>query len=234
MSLRDNILIRRHAIAPVDLERLSRHVQRARMEQSAVSDFAEQSNSGGVRWVINTNVRDTHHLHQTTAVTRKLRSIVKAGATAFINPYYKVEVRDWEPPQLLHYGVGGHYIQHVDAETLYTDDAGLKLWEKTLDRDLSVVYFLNDDFRGGELVFPRLKLTLRPKAGTLVCFPSDHNYVHGVRPVKTGRRFTLVTWLRVAGMPGVDEINQRTMDEYHRRWPKQIRQRPRVAKGGAG
>jgi predicted 2-oxoglutarate/Fe(II)-dependent dioxygenase YbiX len=142
-------------------------------------------------------------------------------------------VRDLEPPQVLHYGSGGHYIPHVDAETLFKDDSGLDLWEKSLDRDLSVVCFLNDDFTGGELVFPGLDLAIKPQAGTLVCFPADHNYIHGVNAVTTGHRYTLVTWMRVRGMPTMDEINDMTMDEYHRCYPKQIDQPPRVMKGGA-
>jgi predicted 2-oxoglutarate/Fe(II)-dependent dioxygenase YbiX len=97
----------------------------------------------------------------------------------------------------------------------------------------SVVYFLNDDFSGGELFFPVLDLVIQPEAGTLVCFPSDHDYIHGVRPVTSGRRYTVVTWMRVKGMPSVDEINQMATDEYHRMWPKQIEQHSRLAKGGA-
>lgn len=232
MNLRDNILIQRNAIAPTDLEVLARYVQQARMEQSAVSNFAEDAPTESVEWVINKEIRDTHHVHQTTTITRKLRSIVKAGVGSFVEPFYNVKIRDWEPLQLLHYSEGGHYIPHVDAETLYTDDDGLELWEKSLDRDLSVVYFLNDDFDGGELFFPKLDLNIEPEAGALVCFPSDHNYIHGVKPVTAGRRFTVVTWMRVRGMPSVDEINQMTMDDYRRQRPKQIEQRPRVNKGG--
>jgi predicted 2-oxoglutarate/Fe(II)-dependent dioxygenase YbiX len=185
-----------------------------------------------VEWVVNKKVRDTQHMSLSSAVTRKLNGIADANVLAFMNPYYNVAVRDREPLQVLHYGVGGHYIPHVDAETLYKDDSGLDMWEKTLDRDLSVVYFLNDDFAGGELFFPLLDLAIAPQAGTLVCFPSDHNYVHGVRPVTSGHRYTVVTWVRIEGMPSVDEINQSAMDEYHRSWPKQIQQPPRVGKGG--
>lgn len=232
MNLRDNVLIQRNAIAPADLDALARYVQRARMEQTAVSSFAEDAPAQGVEWVINKEIRDTHHLHQTKAIAQKHRSILEAGINSFIEPFYDVKIRDWEPLQLLHYGKGGHYIPHVDAETLYTDEDGLELWEKTLDRDLSVVYFLNEDFDGGELFFPKLDLLIRPEAGGVVCFPSDHNYIHGVKPVTAGRRYTLVTWMRVKGMPGVDEINQMTLDEYHRQRPKQFEQRPRVNKGG--
>jgi predicted 2-oxoglutarate/Fe(II)-dependent dioxygenase YbiX len=173
-------------------------------------------------------------VHLDASLAENLASIQRASIAAFVNPFYAVEVRDSEPLQILHYGVGGHYIPHVDAETLYKDDAGLEMWEKTLDRDLSVVYFLNDDFTGGELVFPALDLVIEPAAGTLVCFPSDHNFIHGVNPVTTGHRYTVVTWLRIKGMPTPDEINQMALDEYHRMWPKQIEQRPRVARGAGG
>jgi predicted 2-oxoglutarate/Fe(II)-dependent dioxygenase YbiX len=232
MSLIDNILIQRNAIAPADVQALARYVQKAPMEQSAVSNFAEDAPENGMEWVINKDIRDTHHLHQTTTIVRKLRSILKGGISSFVEPFYNIKIRDWEPLQLLHYGSGGHYIPHVDAETLYTDEEGLELWEKTLDRDLSVVYFLNDDFEGGELFFPKLDLLIEPEAGTLVCFPSDHNYIHGVKPVTTGRRYSVVTWMRVKGMPSVDEINQMAMDEYHLQRPKQMEQPPRVTKGG--
>jgi predicted 2-oxoglutarate/Fe(II)-dependent dioxygenase YbiX len=231
MNLRDHILIQKNAIASADLEALVRYVAQAPMEQSAVSNFAEDAPEEGVEWVVNKEVRDTHHLHQTTAIVRKLRGLLKAGISSFVEPFYDVKIRDWEPLQLLHYGEGGHYIPHVDAETLYTDEDGLELWEKTLDRDVSVVYFLNDDFTGGELFFPSLDLLLRPEAGMLVCFPSDHNYIHGVKPVTAGHRYTVVTWMRVKGMPSVEEINQMTMDEYHRQRPKQMEQPPRVRRG---
>jgi predicted 2-oxoglutarate/Fe(II)-dependent dioxygenase YbiX len=232
MNLRDNILVQKEAITPEDLRLLLAHVQQARMADSLVSNFANDAQDGAVEWVVNRTVRDTQEVDLPTDIKEKLRRIDDASVKAFINPFYAVEVRDREPTQILHYGVGGHYIPHVDAETLYKDEANLDMWEKTLDRDLSVVYFLNDDFTGGELVFPELDFVIKPAAGTLVCFPSDHNYIHGVNPVTSGHRYTIVTWMRVKGMPTVDEINQRAMDEYHREWPKQIQQPPRVTRKG--
>jgi predicted 2-oxoglutarate/Fe(II)-dependent dioxygenase YbiX len=233
MSLRDAVLIQRNAISSVDLEFLTDHVRKAQMTDSPVSNFEDAPETDGVEWVVDKKIRDTQQVHLLSATTEKLSSIEDVSVLAFINPFYKVEVRDREPSQILHYGVGGHYIPHVDAETLYKDDIGLELWEKTLDRDLSVVYFLNDDFSGGELFFPVLDLVIKPEAGMLVCFPSDHNYIHGVRPVTSGHRYTVVTWMRVKGIPTVKEINQMAMDEYHRMWPKQIEQYSRLARGGA-
>jgi predicted 2-oxoglutarate/Fe(II)-dependent dioxygenase YbiX len=232
MSLRDDVLVRRNAIGADTLKDLMAEVRQARMSDSLVSNFEYSEDAGEVEWIVNRNIRDTQEVHVAAATARKLATVHRSSIQTVINPFYAVEVRDSEPLQILHYGAGGHYIPHVDAETLYTDDSGHEMWEKTLDRDLSVVYFLNDDFAGGELVFPALDLTIRPEAGALVCFPSDHNFVHGVNPVTAGHRYTVVTWMRIEGMPTPEEINQMAMDEYHRQWPKQIEQRPRVGRNG--
>ena len=231
-SLQDNILLQRNAIARSDLDFLLAYVQQAAMTDSLVSNFEDESESESVEWVVNRNVRHTQEVQLSSSITQKLRSIDDASIAAFISPFYRVKIRDTEPPHILHYGVGGHYIPHVDAETLYKDEIGLEMWEKTLDRDLSVVYFLNDDFTGGELVFPAFGLSIKAEAGMLVCFPSDHHYIHGVNPVTHGRRYTIVNWMRVEGMPTMDEINEMSMKEYQRMWPKQVDQPPRVARGG--
>lgn len=230
MNARD-VLIQQNAILFDDLALLNRHVRQAQMTDSLVSNVENTTSDGTVEWVLNTKVRDTQEIALPTGIRDKLRHIDDVNVRAFIDPFYNVRVRDAEPSQILHYGVGGHYIPHVDAETLYKDDSGLDMWEKTLDRDLSIVYFLNDDFTGGELFFPALDLVIQPVAGTLICFPSDHNFIHGVRPVTSGHRYTIVTWMRVEGMPSVDEINQRALDDYHRGWPQQIDQPSRLGRG---
>jgi predicted 2-oxoglutarate/Fe(II)-dependent dioxygenase YbiX len=230
MNLRDSVLIQRDAIAPGDLQYLAEHLRKAQMQDSLVSNFADDALDN--EWVVNKKIRDTQEVQLPKAVRDVLRRIDDANIQTFINPFYNVAVLDREPSQILHYGTGGHYIPHVDAETLYKDDIGLDLWEKTLDRDLSIVYFLNADFTGGELVFPDLDLVVKPAVGTLVCFPSDHHFIHGVNPVTSGHRYTIVTWMRVNGTPSMDAINQMNMDEYHRLWPKQIPQPPRLTKGG--
>lgn len=227
MSSRDDVLIYRHAIDPSDLRSLVEHVTHAPQTASLVSNFDETLDA---EWVVNKAIRDTQHVHLTDSVNEQLERIVDASIRDHIEPFYGVRVRDMEPLQILRYGLGGHYIPHVDAETLYKDDDGLELWEKTLDRDLSLVYFLNDDFSGGELVFPALDLVIEAEAGTLVCFPSDHNFVHGVNAVTAGDRYTVVTWARVEGTPSIDEINQATMDEYERTRPQQLVQGSRLAR----
>jgi hypothetical protein len=42
-----------------------------------------------------------------------------------------------------------------------------------------------------EILFPDLKIRVRPEPGMLVCFPSNHHYKHGVEPVTKGKDIVL-------------------------------------------
>jgi predicted 2-oxoglutarate/Fe(II)-dependent dioxygenase YbiX len=58
---------------------------------------------------------------------------------------------------------------------------------------LSIVGLLNDNFKGGELVFfgnHEVKLA----AGNIVVFPSNFMYRHEVREILEGDRFSFVAW----------------------------------------
>lgn len=48
------------------------------------------------------------------------------------------------------------------------------------------VLYLNDDFTGGELHFPKIGITYVPKKRALIVFPSADEYLHGVLPVGPG------------------------------------------------
>jgi 2OG-Fe(II) oxygenase superfamily len=48
--------------------------------------------------------------------------------------------------------------------------------------------------QGGELVFPRLGMIIVPKPGLFVAFPSNHNFVHAVPKVLSGKRYSLPVW----------------------------------------
>jgi predicted 2-oxoglutarate/Fe(II)-dependent dioxygenase YbiX len=233
MSLAQNILVQPGALTPELLAEFAAALHAAPRQDSLVSTFRETPGGEAVEWVLDRQTRDTQEVQLSAAVTAQLDGLLRAWVAAHINPFYAVEVRDWEPLQVLHYGPGGHYVPHVDAEApLRDEELGLELWEKTLDRDLSVVCFLNDDFAGGELQFPDLGLVIPPQAGTLVCFPADHHYLHGVQPVTAGHRYTLVTWLRVTGMPSPEELNAQLMEAHNRAYPHQVAQPPRLSRGG--
>lgn len=58
----------------------------------------------------------------------------------------------------------------------------------------SVIYF-NDDYEGGELSFPKLNTSIKPKAGELIIFSqTEDNYYHEIKRIKTGIRYSSATW----------------------------------------
>lgn len=84
---------------------------------------------------------------------------------------------------ILKYGVGQQFTNHVDDHPDY-------------HRRISTVYYMNDDYEGGEINFPRFNVTLKPKANQMIVFPSTFVYNHSVSPVTEGTRYAVVSWLR--------------------------------------
>jgi len=56
--------------------------------------------------------------------------------------------------------------------------------------DLNSLLYYNDDFEGGELYYPQHDIVVKPKPGLAVAHPGDVNYLHGVKMVTKGERFT--------------------------------------------
>jgi len=106
----------------------------------------------------------------------------------------------YEEPQLLRYAHGGYYKHHSDAYYLLVEQ---KAWRKVVDRDISILLYLNNEFEGGELEFKRFAYTLQPRAGMLVWFPSDVRYEHMAKPVTSGSRYVLVSWAAATDMERV-------------------------------
>ena len=88
--------------------------------------------------------------------------------------------------QILKYEKGGFYNWHIDH-------AG-----EVIPRSISCIMFLNNDYRGGDLMFrdPQGKneMSVIPKPGRLVIWPSCFMYPHTVKPVEEGIRYTVVSW----------------------------------------
>jgi hypothetical protein len=51
--------------------------------------------------------------------------------------------------------------------------------------------YLNDDFEGGELSFPKHNLEFLPKTGMLAAFHGGHSNMHEVKVVKKSNRYTI-------------------------------------------
>ena len=87
---------------------------------------------------------------------------------------------------LLKYGVGGKYHSHIDSRT-------------NTFRTLSIIINLNDDYKGGDLIFTNQKSQpihrLKLGAGDIVFFPSTFLYPHAIEPITKGTRYSIVSWL---------------------------------------
>lgn len=84
---------------------------------------------------------------------------------------------------------GGRYKGHIDTSLIMNEES------KTETRKLTVLAFLNDDFKGGKffLQIGHEKIYPPQKKGTVLVFPSF--ILHGVEDVEEGERYSVVTWM---------------------------------------
>jgi predicted 2-oxoglutarate/Fe(II)-dependent dioxygenase YbiX len=75
-----------------------------------------------------------------------------------------------------------HYDAHFDGTT----QSG---------RSISAVFYLNDDYEGGEVEFVNYGVKIKPKAGSLILFPSNYAYSHIAHKVTKGTKYAIVTWV---------------------------------------
>jgi len=95
---------------------------------------------------------------------------------------YGIGFDQHESYSILKYGEGQKFTNHIDDY-------------KEGPRRVSLIYYLNDDYEGGEIKFPRFGITYKPKANDLIIFPSTYVYNHSVNPVISGTRYAVVSWI---------------------------------------
>lgn len=94
--------------------------------------------------------------------------------------YWGVVMRYYEVFNFVKYeGTGQHFAVHADHGPAYVTT-------------VSAVGYLNDDYEGGELIFPRFNLKIKPEPGDLVVFPSTYIYEHSSEPIISGNKYSVV------------------------------------------
>lgn len=61
-------------------------------------------------------------------------------------------------------------------------------------RVLSGILYLNDEYEGGNINFPYLNISVKPKPGSVIFFPSNFIYVHQIDEIISGTRYSLPHW----------------------------------------
>jgi hypothetical protein len=93
---------------------------------------------------------------------------------------YLAEISYFEAINIVKYGKGEYFKVHTDDGDPYRCT-------------VSCVGYVNDDYEGGEITFPKFNIVYKPKAGDFVIFPSAYAYAHSSEPVlDDGTKYSLV------------------------------------------
>jgi Rps23 Pro-64 3,4-dihydroxylase Tpa1-like proline 4-hydroxylase len=96
--------------------------------------------------------------------------------------HWNLDPKIWEDVRITKYTPGEYFGAHPD------DSFGTP-------RTVSMVYYPNDDYEGGELEFIHFGVTIKPKAHQLFVFPSGYSYEHKIHKIGQGsQRYTMVSF----------------------------------------
>jgi hypothetical protein len=116
---------------------------------------------------------------------------VIANAIARMKPvvedFFHVEAYPTKPA-LVRWLPGNFQTPHADKELHDGADAGKP--NAFPHYDLAGLFYLNDDYEGGELFFPNQGIQFKPKPRAAYFFPGDMNYIHGITEITSGVRYT--------------------------------------------
>lgn len=162
------------------------------LESRNAKDFKFNSTGLGPRTQKNSELYDVHN-----EIFQKVRRCVDD-----YGQYWGVGIRSYEAFNFVKYeGAGTHFRIHADHGPTYVTT-------------VSIVAYLNDNYEGGELWFPRFDLTIKPQAGDIVVFPSTYIYEHASQDMISGTKYSVVI---MSDYNDRDSVNQRvsqTVQEY--------------------
>lgn len=168
-------------------DKLVEELKNEKYKVKLASPFTDLIRRGSV---INTN---PHNLKLKSLVDDILEKVSKE-----VGKRYCIDVR----PFFYSYG---EKLDHYDFQVLqYDKDDFFRVHhdhyaESTnFSRLLTVCIYLNDDYEGGNLDFPSIGKSFRFNTGDVIVFPSNWMFYHGVTPITSGTRFSIVMWLGVS------------------------------------
>lgn len=187
-------------------------------EQDYLLNFAKNNKFWDItesQWNENGNIIYDHRVWENRVATVKtleksdpkvieILNLVIARMKPVIEEFFKVEV--WPTsPAIVRWPVGTMQFPHADKELHEGPDAGTE--NEFPWYDIGTVFYLNDDYIGGELFFPKQNITFKTKARGAYFFPGDLNYIHGVNKVTEGTRYTCPFFWTITKLGTDDEQN---------------------------
>lgn len=135
------------------------------------SDFKFKPENLGPRDYLNHELLDMH---------KEVYDILKSCIDDYCK-YWGINITYYEAFNFVKYeGAGQEFKVHADHGPMY-------------NCTVSAVVYLNDDYEGGEIKFPRLdNVVHKPKAGDIAVFPSNYIYEHASLPMVSGTKYCVV------------------------------------------
>lgn len=109
-----------------------------------------------------------------------------------IEEKHKVFVYE-RPPVLVRWTPGTEQSPHADKQLNDGRPNPFPLY------DINSIIYWNDDFTGGEFYYPEYGLEFPIKAGMAVAHPGDIHYLHGVKTIRSGTRWTTPSFYTITG-----------------------------------
>ena len=189
-------------------------IENALDAESCIS-FVEKAKNGHREWlkigVVDPETGEMTDQRDKTRVTqyaelgesqKQLNSLVQGLWTDTVAPAFNVQIEFFEYPHILCYSPGGFYGMHADSDHFHES---IGKWERVVDRDISMLLYLNSEFEGGALHFVNFNYRYQPRPGDLLLFPSDQRYAHRAEEVTSGERYSVVSWACVVGSERVED-----------------------------
>jgi predicted 2-oxoglutarate/Fe(II)-dependent dioxygenase YbiX len=147
---------------------------------------------------VNTKVRNTEsyalHSHSPSMTNVHYWNLLSSTFANIINKYRDDCFANAHEPikfindiTILKYKTGGFYVPHIDHNA-------------EIPRTVSIIYLLNNDYKGGDLVFvdpmdySKTLKRVKTEPNKLIIWPSNFMYPHGVENVEEGLRYSIVSW----------------------------------------
>ena len=155
-------------------------------EHQTLSNFI--NNSDQTLWI--KEPWKTERIPQSSIPKDNIELLIKILTIARLKciEYYNIELSDVVKGEyhLMKLSKGNKMTPHVDTD-----------YQK--HQHIVCMYYVNDNYNGGEIVFPDYSIKIKPKSNSLIMFPGNENYVHEVLEVLEGFRYTFPARFMFAG-----------------------------------
>jgi prolyl 4-hydroxylase len=136
----------------------------------------------------------TTWLFEKTELTDRIKTIVSEKTN--------LPIEQQEQIHIVKYNSSGEYKEHHDFFHPNTDYYKTHI-ERGGQRVYSCLFYLNDDFEGGETWFPKMEYRVNPELGKLVIWKNlnddlsiNPDSLHAGLPVIKGEKWICIIWVR--------------------------------------